>query len=230
MPRDHPAHHDNLLHESMTFAQGYLGASVAVFFWVAPQCNSMLVQHSVGVPSAMLDEYEKEMHRLDPMSTDQMVESRRRVGLLDDGYATPLGTGMDRYKGFLSSFGVTDTLDLMFWSQDRPFGGMGLLKTANDPKFMPPLDRLREFQAFLEVSLGQHSYVREIHADTLLAQRGLSHRERQVTRLVAGGASNRDIAQEMGITVGTVKTYLARIFEKLNVASRTELAMVATKR
>ena len=225
----YPAPLDNLVHESTKFAQGYLGASVALFFWVDPMRNAMQVQHCVGMPFGLLDEYELEMHRLDPMSAGQMVKGGRRVGLLDDGYGTPLGAGMDCYKAFLNSFGVTDTIDLMFWSQGRPFGGMGLLKTANDPGFMPSSDRLHEFQAFLEVSLGQHSHVSEARADALLAQRGLSHRERQVSRLVAAGASNRDIAEQMGITVGTVKTYLVRIFEKLDIRSRTALALVTAK-
>jgi two-component system nitrate/nitrite response regulator NarL len=55
----------------------------------------------------------------------------------------------------------------------------------------------------------------------------LSNRERQISWLVAQGRRNRDIATELGITEGTVKVRLHKIYEKLGVGSRTELAILA---
>jgi two-component system nitrate/nitrite response regulator NarP len=57
----------------------------------------------------------------------------------------------------------------------------------------------------------------------------LSQRERAVAELVVKGLRNRDIAAELGIGEGTVKVHLHKIFEKLNVASRTELALLGAK-
>lgn len=57
----------------------------------------------------------------------------------------------------------------------------------------------------------------------------LSPRERQLVALVAKGLRNREIAARLGVTEGTVKVYLHAIFDKLGVASRTELAMRATQ-
>jgi len=42
--------------------------------------------------------------------------------------------------------------------------------------------------------------------------------------LAARGLRNREIAEELGVTEGTVKVYLHSIFEKLGVSTRTELA------
>jgi len=50
----------------------------------------------------------------------------------------------------------------------------------------------------------------------------LSPRERDVMRLVASGLSNRDIGDALFISEETVKTHLRRIFEKLEVSSRTQ--------
>lgn len=50
----------------------------------------------------------------------------------------------------------------------------------------------------------------------------LSPRERDVMELVAGGFSNREIGDALFISEETVKTHLRRIFEKLNVSSRTQ--------
>ena len=51
----------------------------------------------------------------------------------------------------------------------------------------------------------------------------LSTRERQVIQHVAGGLSNREIAEALALSPHTVKNYLFRIFDKLGVSSRTEL-------
>jgi len=56
----------------------------------------------------------------------------------------------------------------------------------------------------------------------------LSSKERAVVGLVAKGMRNREIATGLGITEGTVKVHLHKIYEKLAVSNRTELALLAT--
>ena len=53
----------------------------------------------------------------------------------------------------------------------------------------------------------------------------LSDREVQVARLVAGGSSNREIAEQLAITERTVKAHLTAIFEKLGVRDRLQLSL-----
>jgi LuxR family maltose regulon positive regulatory protein len=48
----------------------------------------------------------------------------------------------------------------------------------------------------------------------------LSPQEQRVLRLLAAGLSNPEIAQELIVSVNTVKTHLQRIYQKLNVTSR----------
>jgi DNA-binding NarL/FixJ family response regulator len=50
---------------------------------------------------------------------------------------------------------------------------------------------------------------------------GLTQREAEVLRLVAGGASNREVAEQLWISQATVRRHLANIFRKLGVGSRT---------
>lgn len=54
---------------------------------------------------------------------------------------------------------------------------------------------------------------------------GLSFRERQIAELVSQAKVNKQIAWELRLTEGTVKEYLNRIFRKLGLQNRTELAI-----
>ena len=53
----------------------------------------------------------------------------------------------------------------------------------------------------------------------------LTQRELDVVKLVAQGKSNKDICHMLFLTEGTVKNYLTKIFGKLELTSRTELAL-----
>jgi two-component system, NarL family, response regulator NreC len=51
----------------------------------------------------------------------------------------------------------------------------------------------------------------------------LTEREREVVGLVAAGKTNREIADELSISISTVQTHCAHVMEKLNLNSRNEL-------
>ena len=60
-----------------------------------------------------------------------------------------------------------------------------------------------------------------------ILRRCLTARERQIAGLIRFGKPNKEIAHELHLTEGTVKEYLSRIFRKLQVQNRTELAIWA---
>ena len=57
----------------------------------------------------------------------------------------------------------------------------------------------------------------------------LTSAERRVAALVADGRTNREVAAQLFITTGTVEVHLTRIYRKLGVRSRTELARLAAE-
>ncbi|MEV5721904.1 response regulator transcription factor [Amycolatopsis mediterranei] len=56
---------------------------------------------------------------------------------------------------------------------------------------------------------------------------GITERECEVLTLVGRGQTNTEIAETMGITVTTVKTYIGRLLTKLNARDRVQLVIIA---
>jgi DNA-binding CsgD family transcriptional regulator len=54
------------------------------------------------------------------------------------------------------------------------------------------------------------------------ASLGISEREYEVLQHLAAGRSNKEIAAKLAVSPNTVKTHIARLYEKLNAARRTE--------
>jgi DNA-binding NarL/FixJ family response regulator len=57
----------------------------------------------------------------------------------------------------------------------------------------------------------------------------LTPREREIARGVAGGESNRELATRLGLTQATVKSHLSRVYEKLKISNRAQLATVVVR-
>ncbi len=76
--------------------------------------------------------------------------------------------------------------------------------------------------------------VRERRAQSELETRdpslGLTARERQVVAAIVVGCTNADIAEKFAISSKTVKHHLTKVFDKLGVSNRLELALFAVRR
>lgn len=57
----------------------------------------------------------------------------------------------------------------------------------------------------------------------------LTEREKTVLQMLARGLSNKEIAQEMRYSVGTIKNHVQRVIDKLGVSDRTQAAILAAK-
>lgn len=95
--------------------------------------------------------------------------------------------------------------------------------------------RERLFDAIRAIAAGRSVLAPEAAARLLQRVRApveepLSPRELAVLRLVAQGASNREVGRALHISEATVKTHLANIFGKLGVDDRTAAVTVALQR
>jgi DNA-binding NarL/FixJ family response regulator len=67
--------------------------------------------------------------------------------------------------------------------------------------------------------------------ESMLSQKlvALTQRQGQIVSLVAQGLKNKEIAFSMGITEGTVKVYLYKLFQKLGMNDRLDMALYGRK-
>ena len=96
-----------------------------------------------------------------------------------------------------------------------------LSKTAAIPMVTECLEKVAAGGTWLEPEL--QALLQE------MSQPRLSRREAQLVHLVAAGLANKEIATELCITEGTVKVYLSKLFRKLNVPDRLDLAMYGVR-
>lgn len=103
-----------------------------------------------------------------------------------------------------------------------------LLKTATDGEIASAVRAVAAggsvFASAVTEALLRHALRSESGDD-----RGLTDREREVLRFVAEGRTNREIGRRLGISERTAQAHLSRVFDKLDVSSRTEAVAVALK-
>lgn len=92
-------------------------------------------------------------------------------------------------------------------------------------------------QCLRQVMLGEHwvglesigALIGTLRTPSTSGSTSLTPREVDIVRRVAKGASNKDIAWELKMGEQTVKNHLRRVFRKLHVANRVELALLAVE-
>ena len=62
--------------------------------------------------------------------------------------------------------------------------------------------------------------------ETRLRELGITRRELEILELIAGGLSNREIAEKLFVSENTVKTHSSRLFDKLSAKRRTQAVQV----
>lgn len=101
-----------------------------------------------------------------------------------------------------------------------------LLRGSDAPEFDAAAVRLlHRLQPLVEdaFELAAEPPATEPAATTLVAE--LTTRQAEIAQLVAGGARNAEIAGALDVSEVTVKTHLTKVYAKLGVRSRTQLAV-----
>lgn len=219
---------DRLITETLEFLRQTFRVNAVMFYWIQPELDTVN-DALLGVPDGLAEHYRREMRPFDPLLTSRLVEGGKTVAELhDEARAIPAGD-CRRYLSFLEEYKVTGNLEFVFWTgegpQRRAFGGASLLGLEGDPPFTADFRSIDAIYRYVAFNLQSHERVRtEKRAQLLRNQVGLTAREYAVCEYVTVGASNQDIADCLGLTLSTVKSYMRQIFDKVGVDTRTALA------
>ncbi|MCE4058374.1 response regulator [Pseudomonas sp. Au-Pse12] len=107
-------------------------------------------------------------------------------------------------------------------------GAVGyLLKDASRDEVISALQRVAQGEEALNSAVSARLLRRmtERGSGQMPQAQALTARERQVLGLVAGGFSNREIGEKLGITTGTAKAHVERVIGKLGASDRTQAAV-----
>jgi DNA-binding NarL/FixJ family response regulator len=109
-------------------------------------------------------------------------------------------------------------------------GVRGVVLKETAPRIL--VKALREVQAggqWLEAGLVSRALRKLVHRETEVreAEKLLTPRELEIVRMAGSGLRNRDIAERLFITEGTVKIHFHNIYQKLRITGRLELALYA---
>ncbi|MBO9498035.1 MAG: response regulator transcription factor [Novosphingobium sp.] len=104
-----------------------------------------------------------------------------------------------------------------------------VFKDGAETRLHDAIEAVLAGERFIDQALMQRALDLAIESPKASALGKLSARELQIAEAVAVGKRNRDIAECIGTTEGSIKVYLHRIYEKLGVGSRTELAVLVLR-
>ncbi len=109
-------------------------------------------------------------------------------------------------------------------------GALGyLLKDAPAEVLIETIRRVHAGEVFIQPEIASRA-LREMMRPAEQPLEPLSEREREVLVLLAQGGSNKEIAERLVITEGTVKNHVSNILAKLQAENRTQAADIARRR
>jgi DNA-binding CsgD family transcriptional regulator len=206
-------------------------ATVTIFVGVNRRLSiSEAIALQVGRPDFSLvrqwRRYCAQGHAIDPFAPDRMAGTRAtvlRLADVEEELRVP-------YAEHLAAVGMGDRATMFLRSAGTIVATIALIRSADMNGFTSAdVAALRRLHALVEQAYTCASEPGLGRLRAALARDGLTEREADVAGLVGRGATNAEIAGALHLGQATVKTHLTRIYAKLGVRSRTQLALLLAR-
>ena len=186
--------------------------------WNADNRGNLSEPVAYQLSDKVLYEYLDEFHHYDylhPKKNPELFRERKSIRIED--ITTREQYDQSAYCKYLKEYGFYDEMVIALVSEGEFVGAIGMPQKKEHPKFSDT-DSIR-FQYLSDVIASVLLHNRKKSTDDPL----LSEREKEVIQLVKKGYTNQMIANELNITINTVKKHLQNIFQKYELKNRTQL-------
>ncbi len=175
---------------------------------------------AINMGEANLARYEAWYQYRDPITF--LLQSRRHATRVSE--VMPRGEFLrtEFYNDFLSRDGLCWGINLHAFDGHEALGDLRIWRGRGGREFD---ERDKQLLDLIEPAFA--AALRRARPARTGLRVHLSPREREVALRVARGLTNKEIARELGLSLPSVNTYLARIFEKTGVRRRSALAQLA---
>ncbi len=202
-----------------------MSSSAVVCYLVGPELKIKHVLSSTA-PRGEQEDYERNFMELDPLSPRRCIPSGKFVACLSQESLVCDPAGQRYKKEFAQPRGLADALEITLSAGENLFLGCSLLRHQPLHEFTEQeISIARALKKFAEFSLTQIPRIHQLDTGEISRRYpSLTPREALMAKYVAFGLSNKQLSQELNISLATVKTHLLNIFGKLDIRNRTELA------
>lgn len=124
---------------------------------------------------------------------------------------------------------LTTFQDCEYISQALQYGASGyLLKDSSHQEIAEAISTLMQGNIVFDGKISHHLVPQNSHGQSFKPQNyQLKEKEVEIIRLVASGMNNQEIADQLYLSLGTVKNNVSSILDKLELRDRTQLAIFA---
>ncbi|MFQ5659727.1 MAG: helix-turn-helix transcriptional regulator [Gammaproteobacteria bacterium] len=189
--------------------------------------------HIKGYVSYNVDEEAEEIYQarythLDPLHPSRFEGTETSVICSDTMMSDEEWRQSVFYKEFMAPRHYDHDTDVFFRQDGRIIAVLSLLRDDTlGPFSEKEIDLIHHIQPFLEYSLNNiYLPKRFSERDFFLKKYALTDRELDVVEIVMAGAETKTMANELNLSLATVKTHLQHIFNKVGVHSTKELISV----
>lgn len=197
----------------------------------------LIDDHSIvrsGLKSVLL-QHDKDLLILESSSAKEALNilSSQRVDVAFLDYSLPDATGNTLISPILQLnqtckiiiFSAFDQVEII--SSCLSLGAHGyLLKATDSSKIVTALSTVQSDEIYIDAAVSSKLFC-STKNETVLSQ--LSESEKSILEYLSEGMSNKEIAAHCFMAEKTVRNYLSKIFEKLEVKNRTEAAVLYRK-
>jgi DNA-binding CsgD family transcriptional regulator len=166
--------------------------------------------------------YYDEAHVLDPFATGRVADTGATLLILadfDEDVRRP-------FEQYLASLGMGDRATMYLRIAGTVVAKIALIRSAELGRFTAAeAAALRRLQPLVQQAYACAAEPELRGLQRLQRSHGLTDREADVAGLISRGATNAEIARALHLGQATVKTHLTRIYAKVGVRSRTQLAL-----